>query len=283
MRRTKLQATPILVGRQAADVLVVQRGHRARSGDGQGALAVRSEDTDREGWPGEQLQLPWSARCGYPLTHSNLADGRLFSTACSRRRMTRVSLRSILITRQTLRRSSAPTARSSSIPGMELVWPGEFQITSAPVSSAMSSIVGSAIGDNARVAAPHGTVRAFDVRSGAPKWSWDPVPRDANDPAAEDMGRGVQRRRARQCVGADVGRCEARAGVHADVVGQSRFLRRLAAGRQQARELRRGAEGARRANSCGRFRPCITTFGTTTIRRSRRWRRSMSTASRAMS
>ena len=34
-------------------------------------------------------------------------------------------------------------------------------------------IVGSAISDNVRVAAPYGTVRAFDVRTGEPKWDFD--------------------------------------------------------------------------------------------------------------
>lgn len=74
--------------------------------------------------------------------------------------------------------------------GMELEWPGEFQITSAPVVIGDVVIVGSAISDNARVKAPHGTVRAFDVRSGAAKWSWDPVPRDPSDPAAKTWGDG---------------------------------------------------------------------------------------------
>jgi quinoprotein glucose dehydrogenase len=65
---------------------------------------------------------------------------------------------------------------------MELWWPGEFQITSPPVIVSDVVIIGSAIGDNARVAAPVGSVRAFDVRSGEPKWSFDPVPRTADDP-----------------------------------------------------------------------------------------------------
>ncbi len=38
-------------------------------------------------------------------------------------------------------------------------------------------MVGSAISDNLRVAAPSGVVRAFDVRSGKPLWQFDPVPR----------------------------------------------------------------------------------------------------------
>jgi len=69
-------------------------------------------------------------------------------------------------------------------PGMELWWPGEFQITSPPVIAGDTVIVGSAIGDNARVEAPAGSVRAFDVRTGAAKWEFDPIPRNAPDPAS---------------------------------------------------------------------------------------------------
>ena len=66
--------------------------------------------------------------------------------------------------------------------GKRLVWPGEFQITSPPVVIGDTVIVGSAIADNVRVAAPYGTVRAFDVKTGAPKWEFDPIPRTAGDP-----------------------------------------------------------------------------------------------------
>ena len=59
-----------------------------------------------------------------------------------------------------------------------LDWPGEFQITSAPVVSRGVVIVGSAISDNRRVEAPLGTVRAFDVRTGRPRWSFDPLKHD---------------------------------------------------------------------------------------------------------
>ena len=43
-------------------------------------------------------------------------------------------------------------------PGMELLWPGEFQMTSPPVVVGDTVVIGSAIGDNARVAAPAGSV-----------------------------------------------------------------------------------------------------------------------------
>jgi quinoprotein glucose dehydrogenase len=59
--------------------------------------------------------------------------------------------------------------------GKQLEWPGEFQITSAPVVSRGVVVVGSAIADNRRVDAPPGTVRAFDARSGRPRWSFDPL------------------------------------------------------------------------------------------------------------
>jgi quinoprotein glucose dehydrogenase len=59
-----------------------------------------------------------------------------------------------------------------------LEWPGEFQITSAPVVSRGVVIVGSSISDNRRVEAPLGTVHAFDARTGAARWSFDPLVHD---------------------------------------------------------------------------------------------------------
>ncbi len=71
--------------------------------------------------------------------------------------------------------------------GMKLVWPGEFQITSAPVVSRGVVIVGSSISDNARVDAPSGVVRAFDARSGKPRWSWDPLVHDGVEAGAANV------------------------------------------------------------------------------------------------
>ena len=59
--------------------------------------------------------------------------------------------------------------------GRQLEWPGEFQITSAPVVSRGVVIVGSSIADNRSVDAPLGTVRAFDARTGVMRWSFDPL------------------------------------------------------------------------------------------------------------
>jgi quinoprotein glucose dehydrogenase len=75
-------------------------------------------------------------------------------------------------------------------PGTQLEWPGEFQITSPPVILDGVLIVGSSITDNVRVAAPHGTVRAFDALTGAPRWTWDAIPRSADDPLVAEWGSG---------------------------------------------------------------------------------------------
>ena len=77
-------------------------------------------------------------------------------------------------------------------PGIELWWPGEFQITSPPAIVGDTVIVGSAISDNARVVAPAGSVRAFDARTGDEKWDFDPIPRTDNSPVRDDWrGDGV--------------------------------------------------------------------------------------------
>ncbi len=83
--------------------------------------------------------------------------------------------------------------------GKSLLWPGEFQITSAPVVTRGVVVVGSAISDNVRVEAPLGTVRVFDARSGAPRWSFDPLVHDGIDaghanvwaPMSADEERGL--------------------------------------------------------------------------------------------
>jgi quinoprotein glucose dehydrogenase len=55
-------------------------------------------------------------------------------------------------------------------------------------------IVGSAIDDNNRADMPSGVVRAFDARTGALRWSWDPIPRNpqqsgaSSDPATWNPG-----------------------------------------------------------------------------------------------
>ena len=56
-------------------------------------------------------------------------------------------------------------------------------MTSPPTIVGDDVIVGSAIGDNRGTSLELGVVRAFDARSGALRWSWDPIPRAAIIPA----------------------------------------------------------------------------------------------------
>jgi len=71
--------------------------------------------------------------------------------------------------------------------GVALEWPGEFQITSAPVVSRGVVVVGSSISDNRRVDAPLGTVRAFDARTGVARWSFDPIIHDGIEAGAANV------------------------------------------------------------------------------------------------
>ena len=58
--------------------------------------------------------------------------------------------------------------------------PGQYHMTSPPAVIDDVVVVGSSIDDNSRVDMPSGVVRAFDARTGALRWKWDPLP--PNDP-----------------------------------------------------------------------------------------------------
>lgn len=59
----------------------------------------------------------------------------------------------------------------------------EYELTSPPAIIDGLVVTGSAVADNNRTSAASGEVRAFDARTGALRWGWDPVPRDSTDPA----------------------------------------------------------------------------------------------------
>ncbi len=68
---------------------------------------------------------------------------------------------------------------------------GEYEVTSPPAVIGDLVVVGSAIADNHRVDAPSGVVRAYDARTGALRWSWDPIPREPGM-AGYDTWRGTK-------------------------------------------------------------------------------------------
>ena len=65
-------------------------------------------------------------------------------------------------------------------PSLSLRWPGEFQITSAPVVYDDVVITGTSIGDNLRTDAPLGTVHAFHAVTGEALWKYNPIPWNAD-------------------------------------------------------------------------------------------------------
>ena len=66
----------------------------------------------------------------------------------------------------------------------------EYELTSPPAVINGMIVTGSAVADNGRTNAASGEVRAYDARTGALKWSWDPIPRDSTD-AAWNSWRGA--------------------------------------------------------------------------------------------
>ena len=67
-------------------------------------------------------------------------------------------------------------------PALGKINPAQYTVTSPPTVAGNLVIVGSCITDNQTVDSPSGMVRAFDVRSGALKWSWDPLGRTLGPP-----------------------------------------------------------------------------------------------------
>ena len=61
--------------------------------------------------------------------------------------------------------------------------PLAYSITSPPLVVNGLVITGSSVADNTRPDLPSGEVRAYDARTGALRWSWDPCRRTQTDPA----------------------------------------------------------------------------------------------------
>ena len=74
--------------------------------------------------------------------------------------------------------------------------PVEFQayeVTSPPLVIGDLVVTGSGIADNSGPAPASGEVRAFDARTGALRWTFDPVPQDSMDPAYQTWQGGSAR------------------------------------------------------------------------------------------
>src|SRR6267378_1538754 len=76
------------------------------------------------------------------------------------------------------------------VPPLEFVF---YEVTSPPAVVGDLVIVGSAVADNTTFAPASGEVRAFDARTGALRWTFDPVPQDSTDPAYQTWQGGSAR------------------------------------------------------------------------------------------
>lgn len=80
-------------------------------------------------------------------------------------------------------------------PGIPLEAEVEMQLAGPPAVVGDIVVVGSSMADNGRAHAPPGTVHAFDARTGALAWTFDPIPR-VHDPIASPSWKGDSASRA---------------------------------------------------------------------------------------
>jgi quinoprotein glucose dehydrogenase len=62
----------------------------------------------------------------------------------------------------------------------------DYEVTSPPAIVGNTVVVGSSVGDNRAVDVERGVIRAFDARTGAQRWSFDPLPDGPTHPAAAE-------------------------------------------------------------------------------------------------
>jgi quinoprotein glucose dehydrogenase len=62
----------------------------------------------------------------------------------------------------------------------------DYEVTSPPAIVGDTVVVGSSIGDNRATDVERGVIRAFDARTGAQRWSFDPIPDNSTHPAAAE-------------------------------------------------------------------------------------------------
>ena len=124
--------------------------------------------------------------------------------------------------------------------------PSEYYVTSPPLAIRDVVVVGALITDNQRRDAASGVVRAFDARSGALRWSWDPVPPGWTPPAGLAERRPALHGGHRERLVDPVGRRGARPGLRADRQCRAGLFRREPPRPRLLLELHRRARRADR-------------------------------------
>ena len=177
----QVETTPILADGRLVLCSSFNEVDRARSAQRARAVALRPAGGD-EPAAGQSLQLPrrrLRRRCRSgrrrDLSRHDLQRHR----RCAADRARRAQRPALPALRQCGRGAHRPRRAALA---------GRVQISSPPVVARGVVIVGSAIGDNQRAAAPSGAVRAFDARSGRALWSFDPIERPPAGAAAAAPG-----------------------------------------------------------------------------------------------
>ena len=107
----------------------------------------------------------------------------------------------------------------------------EYGVTSPPVVIGDLVVLGSAIGDNRAATLERGIVRAFDTRTGALRWMWDPIP-ESRRTRPSKPGRERPTHRCGQRLGSTLGGCRSRPCLRTHQQPQPGLLRRRAAWKQ---------------------------------------------------
>ncbi len=120
---------------------------------------------------------PWTYTCrGVALWRGPAPDSR---TACSRRIfMGTMDAGLVAIDASTGRAclDFGEAGRVDLLAGLGEVRPGETYPTSPPTVIGDVVVTGALVGDNRRIHPPGGPIRGYDVRTGALRWAFDPVP-----------------------------------------------------------------------------------------------------------
>lgn len=185
MRRTKFEATPVLHGDRLYLCTPFNVVIALDPGTGQERWRFDPEVDAEDARPGNRFNCRGVAVWDDPDVAPD--------AACATRVFTGTSDSRVIALDAATGRTCADFGDAGVVtiaPSTPELWRGEVQISSAPVVIDGAVIVGSAIADNQRVAAPHGTVFALDARTGARRWSFDPIPRDASDARAPSWGEG---------------------------------------------------------------------------------------------
>ncbi len=178
MTRTSFNATPIVVDGTMFFCTGVNR------------VIALDPETGAERWTFDPELRTTRLQGPYPLTCRGVAYWRgpdaTPGEPCSRRILTGTIDAELIALDAASGRPCGDFGRNGRVAlreGIGDAEPWEYYMTSPPLVIGDLVVVGALVADNLRADAPSGVVRAFDVRTGALRWAWDPLPPGRPSPA----------------------------------------------------------------------------------------------------